>query len=273
MTYNNLKKQNTTTDMEENFIMILPEEIKKVGIHKALILAYIRGWLATNANNPIANRDGRIWSFQTLDTWCENTGVRRGTIRNHLQELREKGIVLAGNYNRLGFDRTIWYSLADNYKELVLEYAPANSNNSSDIIDQQDNTNSTDSMEISRQLEIPFESSATVTEETTIQYTNEEINETINEVTRSTDQSTDQSNEFIKLYLGVRDFLDTINLSMDSDEKLDYAKLLQKIIDNYGYDDGIFLIYDFIYNNQTADDIVTHIFLDEIKAKRNRFLN
>lgn len=256
--------------MEENFIMILPVEIRKVGIHKALIIAYLRGWLATNANNTIANRDGRTWSFQTLDSWSENTGVKRGTIRNHLQELRENGIVLTGNFNRLGFDRTIWYSLADNYKELVLEYAPANSNN---LIEQQDNVNSTVPMEISEQMEILNNSAAIEQEETTIQYTNEEINETSNEVTRSTDQSNELENEFIKLHLAVGDFLESINPSIDSDEKLDYANLLQKIIDKYGFDDGIIMIFEFIFNNQFVEDPTIQIFLNEIKAKRTHFLN
>ena len=256
-----------------NFIMILPEEIKKVGIHKALIVAYLRGWLETNATNPIANRDGKTWSFQALKTWSENTGLRRGTIRNHLMELREKGIVITGNYNRLGFDRTIWYSLADNYEELILEYAAANSNNSTDNNDQNENSNSTIPLELSSQMENPIETPATEPDETTIQYINEEINETINEVTRQTDQSVELENEFIKLHLAIGDFLESINPSIDSDEKLDYANLLQKIIDKYGYDDGVILIFEFIYNNQIIDDTTIQIFLDEIKAKRNHFLN
>lgn len=253
--------------------MILPEEIRRVGIHKALIIAYLRSWLATNANNPIANIAGKTWSFQTLDTWSEKTGVRRGTIRTHLQALRTNGIVVTGNFNRLGFDRTIWYSLADNYKELILEFAEANSNNSTDNNDQKDNTTPTVPMDISRQLESPFESSATEPDETTIQNTNEEINETINEVTRQIDQSIELENEFIKLHLAVGDFLESINPSIDSDEKLDYANLIQKIIDKYGFDDGVIMIFEFIYNNQFIDDTTIQIFLNEIKAKRTYFLN
>ena len=106
-----------------------------------------------------------------------------------------------------------------------------------------------------------------------VQYINEEINETINEVTRQTDQSVELENEFIKLHLAIGDFLESINPSIDSDEKLDYANLLQKIIDKYGYDDGVILIFEFIYNNQIIDDTTIQIFLDEIKAKRNHFLN
>ena len=115
-------------------------------------------------------------------------------------------------------------------------------------------------------MENPIETPATEPDETTIQYINEEINETINEVTRQTDQSVELENEFIKLHLAIGDFLESINPSIDSDEKLDYANLLQKIIDKYGYDDGVILIFEFIYNNQIIDDTTIQIFLDEIKV-------
>jgi hypothetical protein len=55
---------------------------------------------------------GYWWTFGTYDYWAEECGLDTKTVGKHLRELVSSGILKTGNYNRKGYDKTIWYRLA-----------------------------------------------------------------------------------------------------------------------------------------------------------------
>jgi len=89
----------------------------------AVFLDLIAFWLKKNSLNkqPRNFRDGRYWTYNTLDSYCTHfPGWSKDTIRRIIRNCVKHGLLLVGNYNRKGYDRTAWYSLTDK----ALEYYP-----------------------------------------------------------------------------------------------------------------------------------------------------
>lgn len=89
----------------------------------AVFLDTIAYWLKKNAANKLSHnfQDGRYWTYITekgLGTMFP--GWSRETIRRVIRNCVSNGLLLKGNFNRKGYDRTSWYSLTDK----ALEYYP-----------------------------------------------------------------------------------------------------------------------------------------------------
>ncbi len=90
----------------------------------AVFLDTIAYWLKKNAaNKQVRNfRESRYWTYNTLDGFRTLfPGWSRETIRRIIRNCVKHNLLLVGNFNRKGYDRTSWYSLTD----IALEYYPA----------------------------------------------------------------------------------------------------------------------------------------------------
>ncbi len=88
-----------------------PLAIAAIGVSEAIIVQQIEYWIK---KNQIKNRnlyDGRYWTYNTFEELSEQIGMRPDRIKDVIRRLREKGIVLVGNYNTNKYDRTNWYSI------------------------------------------------------------------------------------------------------------------------------------------------------------------
>lgn len=90
------------------------EIAKKYGVNEAIFIWNLYRWLDYNKKNNLkqASRDGRIWSFQTCKEIAKDFeffSVKQ--VRTITAKLEELGLVIVGNYNKLGQDRTKWYTL------------------------------------------------------------------------------------------------------------------------------------------------------------------
>ncbi len=106
--------------LDEYPLVILPSLATKIGLNEAIVLQQIHYWLVRyeKANDERHNRDGRWWVYNTAEEWQENFPFWSvSTVRRTLDSLRETGLVLTGNYNQKGYDRTLWYSI--DYARLV----------------------------------------------------------------------------------------------------------------------------------------------------------
>jgi len=107
--------------MEHSFDIEFAQEH---GMVAAILYRHMQFWIAKNKANRTNCRDGRTWTYNSVQAYCEQfpyLGTRQ--IRTALALLIERGILLRGNYNKRGSDRTSWYGFAD--EETALKGLPA----------------------------------------------------------------------------------------------------------------------------------------------------
>ena len=88
------------------------KEAEKLGIEKAVILQNFRFWLTKNAANESHKHDGYYWTYNSahaLQRLFPYFSERK--IHRLLTQLVKEGILISGNYNKSGYDRTKWYSI------------------------------------------------------------------------------------------------------------------------------------------------------------------
>ena len=87
------------------------EIAKEYGIIEAILLNNFQFWIEKNKANNINFYDGYYWTYNStkaLNELFPYLSQRR--IQNALKHLRDEGILQVGNYNKLSYDRTLWYA-------------------------------------------------------------------------------------------------------------------------------------------------------------------
>lgn len=87
---------------------------EEVGIEAAIILWNIGYWIEHNAANGQNEHDGRFWTYNSQKAFQELFPfMSAGKVRGALKRLEDGGYILTGNYNRVAYDRTLWYALTE----------------------------------------------------------------------------------------------------------------------------------------------------------------
>lgn len=88
-----------------------PEIADQVGVTAAVIYQNIVWWCEKNAANEKHIHEGRAWTYNSLKAFKELFWyLTENQIRTALKKLEDAGLLLAGNFNEIGYDRTKWYS-------------------------------------------------------------------------------------------------------------------------------------------------------------------
>lgn len=91
---------------------------EKIGLNEAIVIQQLHYWIMQNKRQNKNFYDGRYWTFNSFEKWHRENfyfwSVR--TLTRIFKKLEEEGILLVGNYNKRGYDRTKWYSI--NYDKL-----------------------------------------------------------------------------------------------------------------------------------------------------------
>ena len=89
----------------------------EIGLNESIVLLQIEYLISISSNE----RDGRLWTYQSLTdlraTYFSWWSI--ATISRILLSLQEKGLLLIGNYNKLGYDRTQWFALNEDSINLL----------------------------------------------------------------------------------------------------------------------------------------------------------
>lgn len=84
------------------------------GLEEAVFLHSLMFWYRTNRGNDQNFHDGRWWTYNSVKAFEEVfpwwTGAQ---IRRIISRCKDKGALLAGNYNKDQRDRTAWYTPSD----------------------------------------------------------------------------------------------------------------------------------------------------------------
>jgi hypothetical protein len=81
----------------------------EIGLNESMVLLQLEFLISISDNI----HDGRVWTYQSLNDMRENFFPfwSKATIGRAIQALVERNLVIVGNFNRAGFDRTPWYAL------------------------------------------------------------------------------------------------------------------------------------------------------------------
>jgi hypothetical protein len=87
---------------------------ERYGPIESIILSNICWWVETNRKNGKHFYEGKYWTYGSSSAF-ENifTYLSARQIRNVLTALREKGVLITGNFNKIRYDRTLWYTVTD----------------------------------------------------------------------------------------------------------------------------------------------------------------
>jgi len=84
---------------------------KKHGVDEAIMIKSFQYWIRLNKANKSNFYDGHYWTYNTISALSELFPFWTDKqVRSILQNLLKLNILIKGNYNKLGFDRTIWYA-------------------------------------------------------------------------------------------------------------------------------------------------------------------
>ena len=87
---------------------------KELGINSAVLLANMIYWIEKNEANETNYHEGKYWTYNSIKAYGEIFPyLSERQIRYALDKLEEENIVITGNFNKVGFDKTKWYTLSD----------------------------------------------------------------------------------------------------------------------------------------------------------------
>ena len=91
----------------------------KYGIAEAILLGYFYYWIVKNEISDINFYDGHYWTFSTIRELAKkHPYLSVPTIHRILRKLEDEGLILTGNYNKISYDKTKWYTLTETAKKL-----------------------------------------------------------------------------------------------------------------------------------------------------------
>lgn len=95
--------------IDESPLQVLPSLATAIGLNEAIILQQVQYWISGGKSHE---RDGHLWIYNSIPQWQENfPWWSESTIKRALHNLREKGLLIVANFNKAGFDKTLWYRI------------------------------------------------------------------------------------------------------------------------------------------------------------------
>lgn len=87
---------------------------EKYGIQPAIILNYLYFWIEKNKANEQNFYDGYYWTYNSKKAFATLFPYMTARqIDYAMKKLIDEGLVITGNYNKLSYDRTLWYAITN----------------------------------------------------------------------------------------------------------------------------------------------------------------
>lgn len=86
----------------------------KYGIAEAILLGYFYHWIKVHEKNETNFYDGRYWTYDTVRGLVEKMPyLTRSKIHRAIKKLLDSNLIETGNFNKLAYDKTTWYTLTE----------------------------------------------------------------------------------------------------------------------------------------------------------------
>lgn len=88
------------------------DEAQAYGLEKSILLQHLRFWCNQNDGKKDCLHDGKVWMFQSAAEMVKHFPYwSRQKIARLLRDMESDGLILSGNFNKIGYDQTKWYTL------------------------------------------------------------------------------------------------------------------------------------------------------------------
>ena len=93
---------------------------KEVGVNAAVVFQNLAYWIKHNEEKNINYHDGQYWTFNSVEALrAVLPYMTTNQIRLSLQKLKEADFIITGNYNRMKYDKTLWYAVGEAGKNVI----------------------------------------------------------------------------------------------------------------------------------------------------------
>lgn len=87
------------------------------GVNAAILLQNLGHWIKRNEANGTNFHDGTYWTYNSRKAYSKLFPyMSERQINTAFQKLIDDGLVITGHYNKLAYDRTLWYALTEKGK-------------------------------------------------------------------------------------------------------------------------------------------------------------
>lgn len=94
--------------LDEHPLIVIPKLAVAVGLNEAIVLQQIHYWL--NKSDKIFN--GKKWTYNSYKDWQKQLPFwDTRTIQRIFRELEKGQLISTGNFNKMKFDKTKWYTI------------------------------------------------------------------------------------------------------------------------------------------------------------------
>lgn len=96
------------------FHFLSAEVAKECGVNASLLITNIYFWCEHNKTNNINYHEGRYWTYNSMKAFSQQFPyLTRRQIEVALKKLEDAGLIITGNFNKVAFDRTKWYTVSE----------------------------------------------------------------------------------------------------------------------------------------------------------------
>lgn len=107
--------------LDEHPLQVMPTLATIIGLNESIVLQQVHYWLKIKEKGQQDYIDGHYWVYNSYKQWQEQFPFwHRNTIQRTFSSLEKKGILISGNYNHAGFDKTKWYSIDYNVLDSLI---------------------------------------------------------------------------------------------------------------------------------------------------------
>lgn len=105
-------KHSSTFLTSDPTVKIVPDDLAiLIGVDQTMMLCQIDFWIQNHQDDEHC-KDGRYWIYESYDNWKEQFPYWGKTkIREIIRKLKEKNLIITGNYNKMSGDNTKWYTV------------------------------------------------------------------------------------------------------------------------------------------------------------------
>lgn len=98
------------TPNDPHQMRIYPALAEEIGFNESIVLLQLEYLIGISTTEE---HDGQLWTYQTLEDLHTNyfPWISTVTISRVMRNLESQKLILIGNYNKFGFDRTQWYAI------------------------------------------------------------------------------------------------------------------------------------------------------------------
>lgn len=84
----------------------------RYGVDGAIVLNHFHFWIKKNIANNKHMYEGRFWTYNSIAALCDLFPYwSKRQIERVLNNLVNDGVLIKGNFNKRGYDRTLWYTI------------------------------------------------------------------------------------------------------------------------------------------------------------------